>query len=152
MNTRMGTSANFNHSLFSSTRCKHIVLFSLMLALCIVMALPTSIQAQNSGFVLTDPSTRFREITTSPSNRILLHLRNRHERIVAFPEPVKLDPTTLRLPGCEITLDNDVLGFYPTQTFDRQSFRVIGINSGQVYELGVRSSNEGLIGPLKLLK
>lgn len=81
---------------------------------------------------------------------ILLHLRTGYERAVLMPEPVRLQNANQRLPGCEVFIDNDVVGFYPTQTFKREPVRFVGIESGTVYELRVRASPRGMRQPLQI--
>lgn len=83
-------------------------------------------------------------------NRILFHIRTGIERAVIFPEPVQLARTNPQLLGCTIVVDFDVVGFYPTQSFDRETVRLIGLETGTTYELGVRASPEGLLNPLRL--
>ncbi|MFK7854298.1 MAG: hypothetical protein AB8B79_09310 [Granulosicoccus sp.] len=84
------------------------------------------------------------------SNGVLLHLRTGYERAVLMPEPIELKAGQSNLPGCDIEIDSDVIGFYPTRSFKRQSVEFIGLESGTVYVLKVRSSTTGIRQPLQI--
>lgn len=84
------------------------------------------------------------------SNGVLLHLRTGYERAVLMPEPIELKAGQSSLPGCDVEIDSDVIGFYPTRSFKRQSIKFVGLESGAVYELKVRSSTAGIRQPLQI--
>ena len=107
-------------------------------------------QAQTPKVEFTDEDARF-QITPVPDGNLLLHIRNGHERIIAFPEPIEAIPEQQSLPGCNIIMDGEIVAFYPTRTFQRVTLKFVGARSGTVYEIGVRSSPDGIIQPLKLV-
>ena len=108
-------------------------------------------QAQTPEVEFTDEDARFK-IISIPDGKLLLHIRNAHERIIAFPEPVEAIPEQQSLPGCNIIVDGEIIALYPTRTFQRVTLKFVGARSGTVYEIGVRSSPDGIIQPLKLVK
>lgn len=81
---------------------------------------------------------------------ILLHLRTGYERAVLMPEPVQLKDANLTLPGSEVLIDQEVVGFYPTTSFTRRSMHFIGLTTGTVYELRISASPTGLRQPLQI--
>lgn len=83
---------------------------------------------------------------------LLLHLRNGHERAVLMPEPIRLLDETQSLPGCAVEIDTDVVGFFPTHSFDREPIRFVGERSGTVYELRVRASPNGVLETLQIAR
>lgn len=83
---------------------------------------------------------------------ILLHLRTGYERAVLMPEVIRLENPDQLLPGCEIYIDTDVIGFYPTQEFQRKPVRFVGVDSGTIYELRVRASASGMRQPLQVMR
>lgn len=132
------------------------VMSKVRVALCraiLVLTVTSCVQAASTeqSVQLTEHDARFRVVTVS-GERLLLHLKNGHERIVAFPEAIELSPERPTLPDCDIVLDKEVVAFYPTRTFERVSLKFIGVNSGTVYELGIRSSGDGMLQPLKLVR
>lgn len=90
--------------------------------------------------------------TRYTGNAVLLHLRTGYERAVLMPEPVRLKDGELPLPGCELAVDREIIGFYPTKTFQRTSIRFIGLNSGTEYQLLVRASPLGIRQPLEITR
>ncbi len=120
----------------------------------LILSVTTSVQAAEAvekNIKLTENDARFRVVNVM-DGRILIHLKNGHERIIAFPEMVELMPDPSTLPDCNIVLDKNVVAFYPTRTFKRLSLKLIGLETSTVYELGVRSSAAGITQPLKLIK
>ncbi len=87
------------------------------------------------------------EYNASP---ILVHLRTGYERAVLMPEPVGLKGNQSSLPGCDIEIDADVIGFYPTRSFANTSIKLVGLETGTEYELVVRSSTLGERQPLQV--
>lgn len=83
---------------------------------------------------------------------ILLHLRSGIERAVIFPEPIQFTDFSQSLPGCAIAIDNEVVAFFPTQTFRRTPIRFTGLNTDTVYELRVRASPQGIEQVLQILR
>ena len=81
---------------------------------------------------------------------ILLHLRTGYERAVLMPESVRLMDDQKNLPGCTLEIDQNVVGFYPTQVFQRRSVTFIGSNSGKKYQLLVSASPTGIRQPLQI--
>ncbi len=119
----------------------------------LVLTVATSVQGADTekNIKLTENDARFRVVTVM-DEQLLLHLKNGHERIIAFPETVKLAPNQSTLPDCDIALDQNVVAFYPARTFERIRLKLIGLKTGTIYELGVRSSADGLTQPLKLVR
>lgn len=109
-------------------------------------------QSLQSGDVL--PMEQWLEFkqTSFTGTPVLLHLRTGYERAVLMPEAVKLEDSNQVLPGCEIVIDKDIVGFYPALPFQRQPVMFVGIESGTVYELRVRSSELGLRQPLQITR
>lgn len=83
---------------------------------------------------------------------ILLHLRRGYERAVLMPEPIRLQDDSQVLPGCAVQIDTDVVGFFPTETFARQSIKFVGLETGTVYDLRVRASPDGIRQPLQITR
>jgi len=86
-----------------------------------------------------------------------LHLRTGYERTVIFPEPIKLYAVNNRLisaqfegnlPGCDVNIDDKVMGFSPLQRMQPQTVAVLGKNTGSIYELLVSSSPVGSRQPI----
>lgn len=90
--------------------------------------------------------------TRYTGNAVLLHLRTGYERAVLMPEPVRLKDGEAPLPGCDLAIDREIIGFYPTRTFGRTSIRFIGLNSGIEYQLLVRASPLGIRQPLEITR
>lgn len=83
-------------------------------------------------------------------NPILVHLRIGYERVVLMPEDVTLEGEQSSLPGCEIIVEGNLVGFYPTSVFDRQPIRFVGSRTADIYELRVRASSDGIRQPLQI--
>ena len=81
---------------------------------------------------------------------ILLHLRTGYERAVLMPEPVELQGANDTLPGSEIVIDEEVVGFYPTINFSQHTLILVGLSSGTVYELSVKASPTGTRQPVQI--
>jgi len=88
--------------------------------------------------------------TTHRGSPILVHLRIGYERAIVFPEPVKLANTGRTLPGCEIIINEDVVAFYPTRKFARQSVILTGTLTGTEYEISIRASTKGMRQPMRI--
>lgn len=101
------------------------------------------------GFVLTDQSLPIKQVQfrTRP---ILMHLRTGYERVVAFPEPVSLSSAE-PIPGCDIVIDRELVGFYPGLDFERRSIVFKGSHTGAAYELSTRASSLGLNVPIEII-
>lgn len=82
---------------------------------------------------------------------LLVHLRIGSERAILMPEPIRIQEGT-ELPGTAIEIDTDVIGFFPTRAFPRQSAYFVGLESGTVYELRIRASTQGLLQPLRITR
>ncbi len=122
--------------------------------LCCLALLTTLVtagaQEGKSGFVLVSEGAPIREVPFR-GDPILVHLKVGYERAIAFPEPVTLNtPADPALPGCEVTVDRDLVAFYPKMSFTRRTFSLSG-QSGTRYELSIRASNSGMSDTLKLL-
>ncbi len=108
-------------------------------------------QESTNNFVLVPEGAPIREVPFR-GDPILVHLKVGFERAIAFPEPVTLttqsDPV---LPGCEVSIDRDLVGFYPSESFTRRVFTLTG-QSGQRYELSIRASTAGMSETLKLFE
>jgi len=121
--------------------------------LCFFALLTTLVSASAqevpNGFVLVPEGAPIRDVPFR-GDPILVHLKIGYERAIAFPEPVTLntqsDPA---LPGCVVTVDGDLVGFYPGEIFTRRIFSLTGL-SGTRYELSIRASGAGMSGTLKL--
>lgn len=123
--------------------------FSLV-AYLVVTPLYAQTDLQNNSIQTMDTNLTLRDVRFS-GERILVHLKVGHERAIVFPEPIELVDTQLQLPGSKIVIDVDVIGFYPQETFKRVNVRLLGLESGTVYVLGVRASTEGFLQPLRLV-
>ncbi len=108
-------------------------------------------QERTNNFVLVPEGAPIREVPFL-GDPILVHLKVGFERAIAFPEPVTLttqsDPA---LPGCEVSIDRDLVGFYPSESFKRRVFTLTG-ESGQRYELSIRASTAGMSDTLRLFE
>lgn len=121
----------------------------LFCCLTLLMTLATaSAQDITDDFVLVPEGSPIREVPFR-GKPILVHLRVGFERAIAFPEPVSL--TGPALPGCEVRIDRDLVGFYPSKGFTRRVFALTGL-SGTRYELSIRASKEGMSNTLKLFE
>jgi hypothetical protein len=108
-----------------------------------------SAQQALDDFVLVPEGAPIRDIPFR-GDPILVHLKIGHERAIAFPEPVTLNSTSdPALPGCEVTVDGELVGFYPRESFTRRTFSLTG-QSGTRYDLSIRASSAGMAGTLKL--
>ncbi|MFK7994271.1 MAG: hypothetical protein AB8B87_09040 [Granulosicoccus sp.] len=82
---------------------------------------------------------------------ILVHLRTGYERAIVMPEAVELSNNNQqRLPGCEIIVNNNIIAFYPTETFTRRSTVFVGKETGTVYDLRIRASTKGMRQPMRI--
>jgi len=125
------------------------------LLFCCVVLLMTLVTASaqdiTDDFILVPEGSPIREVPFR-GKPILVHLRVGYERAIAFPEPVSLtssvDPA---LPGCQVRIDRDLVGFYPSKDFTRRVFTLTG-QSGTRYELSIRASKEGMSNTLKLIE
>lgn len=81
---------------------------------------------------------------------ILLHLRTGYERAVVMPEPVQLEDEHLTLPGSEVVIDKEVVGFYPTENFPSRTLPFLGLSTGTVYVLRVSASPNGMRQPMQI--
>lgn len=125
-------------------------LFATLAFTCLANTTSYAQQATENGSVQLMSSELDVKSLPYRGNRVLLHIRTGTERAVVFPEPVVPVLTNPTLPGCRIVVDIDVVGFYPTQTFERETIQVIGLETGTTYELGVRASPTGFLHPLRL--
>lgn len=108
-----------------------------------------SAQEAQDDFVLVPEGAPIRDIPFR-GDPILVHLKIGHERAIAFPEPVTLNSSSdPALPGCEVTVDGDLVGFYPKEGFTRRTFSLTGA-SGTRYDLSIRASRVGMASTLKL--
>lgn len=121
---------------------------------CLVLlmtSLSIHAEAPVNDFVLVPEGAPIRQVPFR-GTPILVHLKVGYERAIGFPEPVTLftdaDPA---LPGCVVTVDGDLVGFYPEAGFTRRPFFLFG-ESGTRYELSIRASNTGMSGTLQLLE
>ena len=128
-----------------------IQICAIILAVVAFSTQPSTAQGQSPNVELTDDTAQFVK-TQIPDRALLLHIRNGHERIIAFPERVEMLPDQPVLPGCDVALDGEVIAFYPTRTFQRLVLEFLGTSTGTVYQIAVRSSPTGLIHPLKLVR
>lgn len=81
---------------------------------------------------------------------ILVHLRTGYERAIVLPEPVALRNPNQNLPGCEIIINDNIVAFYPTRTYARQSVEFIGLETGNIYDLRIRASTKGMRQPMRV--
>ena len=91
----------------------------------------------------------YREVTFN-DQPILVHLRTGYERAIILPEAVVQSDEKQTLPGTEIVIDGDVVAFYPTITFKRESVLFVGLDTGTVYDFRVRASTEGIRQPMRI--
>ena len=91
----------------------------------------------------------YREVTFD-DQPILVHLRTGYERAIILPEAVVQRDEKQTLPGTEIVIDGDIVAFYPTITFERESVVFVGLDSGTEYDLKVRASTEGIRQPMRV--
>jgi len=128
---------------------------TLTLALALTtLVTATSLRAQQAlqtGEVLPMGDwVEFREVRFD-GKPILVHLRIGYERAVIMPEPVRIKSGN-DLPGTEVVVENEVVGFYPTKVFKRRAIGFIGLDTGTFYELRVRASPLGFRQPLQLIR
>jgi hypothetical protein len=127
-----------------------ILVLKMLFIACLGLQPTQAQQSLESGAVLPMGEwLEFKQVTFTGSP-ILLHLRTGYERAVLFPESVRLENSNRKLPGCEIFLDNEIVGFYPTLNFKGEIVRLVGSETGDVYELHVRSSTVGIRQPLQI--
>lgn len=81
---------------------------------------------------------------------ILVHLRIGYERAILMPEAVWIQNPEPGLPGCDVVVNNDIVGFYPTRYFTRRAVKLVGEDSGDTYELLVSASVSGVRQPLQI--
>lgn len=81
---------------------------------------------------------------------ILLHLKTGQERAVIWPEPIEFRDDEQTLPGCAIVINSDVVGFFPTTDFKRTRIQFRGLETGNIYELRVRATDNGMLEPLQI--
>ena len=79
-----------------------------------------------------------------------VHLRTGYERAVIMPEPVAAYTDNLSLPSTDVIVENEVVGFYPENSFEPVAIKFVGVHSGTVYKLVIRSSPTGTRQPLKV--
>ena len=84
------------------------------------------------------------------NEQLLVHLRTGYERAIILPEPVVQSNDEQTLPGTEFIVNGDTVAFYPTRTFQRRSVVFVGLDTGTVYDLGVRASPDGFRQPLRI--
>jgi hypothetical protein len=82
---------------------------------------------------------------------IRLHLLAGYGRAIMLPESVTLLPPDDVLPGCDITIDDATVEIYPRGRFNRSRLRLIGADTGTIYEFQVRASMEGRRRSLKIV-
>lgn len=125
--------------------------------------MPLSVVAQNAnqnaspksaGTVNVEPMgnwMEFKQVKFTGST-IRVHLRTGFERAILMPEPVQKTDPAVQLPGCDVVVDLEVVGFYPRGSFNRHTIRFTGLNSGDIYELSIRSSPapEGQVQPIQI--
>lgn len=108
-----------------------------------------SAQEITDDFILVPEGSPIQEVPFR-GKPILVHLRVGFERAIAFPEPVSLtNPADPALPGCQVRIDRDLVGFYPSKDFTRRIFTLTG-QSGARYELSIRASQQGMSNTLRL--
>lgn len=81
---------------------------------------------------------------------ILVHLRIGYERTIVMPEPVWQQNPDYRLPGCDVVVESDIVGFYPTEQFGFRSIKFSGEDSGDTYELRIKASVSGIRQPMQI--
>lgn len=81
---------------------------------------------------------------------ILLHLKTGQERAVIWPEPIEFRNDSQSLPGCAVVINSDVVGFFPTTDFKRTRIQFKGLETGSIYELRVRATDNGMLEPLQI--
>lgn len=81
---------------------------------------------------------------------VAVHLRTGYERAVIMPEPVSAHAQNPLLPHTEVIVENEVVGFYPEESFKAISLKFVGAHSGTVFELQVNSSTTGTRQPLQI--
>jgi len=108
-------------------------------------------QAPGSGVQPMGTWLEFKQVTFS-NKPILMHMRTGVERAILMPEPVQRTDPLEALPGCEVVVDVEVVGFYPRGAFDWHTIRFTGLNSGDIYELRVRASPapDGQVQPIQI--
>lgn len=137
---------------FTIKSCLSFLLITMLLAALMVPVTTQAQQAVEQGKVqLMDPNLPMKTVPYQ-GERLLFHMRTGIERAIVFPEPVLLVRSNPRLPGCDIVVDYDVVGFYPTQEFERENIQFVGLTTGYTYELGVRASSEGFLQPMRLTR
>ena len=131
-------------------RCLPAAVAAFVLSTLMFSGLAYSQQALNEGTVA--PMGEWLEYREAryKGDPLLVHLRTGYERAIVMPEPVTLDTTVPGLPGCEVVVDEDVVGFYPTQTFTRRSIILVGQETGTRYDLRVRASTQGMRQPMRI--
>ena len=82
---------------------------------------------------------------------IRIHLLAGYGRAIEMPETVQLLPPYDVLPGCEITVEDATVKIYPRGRFNRSRLRLVGVDTGIVYELQVRASMQGRRRSLKII-
>lgn len=133
----------------------------LMVVSVLVTLLSTGASAQS--FSKVKPMGEWAEHMTvqRDGKPLFVHLRTGYERTVKFPEPITLHTinkfavasnSQSNLPGCNIAIESDVLGFSPLRRFKQQRVSVRGIQTGIIYDLIVFSSPNGKRQPILMLE
>ena len=127
--------------------CLMLALIPLNIMLCSHVIAQESLE---SGKVA--PIGKWLEYTEIDFNEepILVHLRTGYERPIIFPEPVVASDEKQTLPGTEIVIDGNIVAFYPTISFGRSAVVFVGVETGTVYDVGIRASTEGIRQPMRI--
>ena len=80
-----------------------------------------------------------------------VHLRTGHARPLILPEAVTLEARA-PLPGCDVTIDREVVLFEPGAHFAPEELVLVGTETRARYRLRVRSSAYGARVPLEILR
>lgn len=125
-----------------------------VVALTLVTALPLAVAQEGvtRDDILSDAEWLEFKKARFNGQPILLHLKTGQARAVIWPEPIQLFDDDQVLPGCAVEINNDVVGFFPTEDFNRTTIKFRGLDSQIVYELRIRASEQGIEEPLQILR
>lgn len=127
--------------------------YSMAGTLAIVMAFSSVANSQealrNGTVAPMGQWLEYRE-TDFAGDPILVHLRTGYERAIIMPEPVEKQDPTNQLPGSEILINDNIVAFYPTETFSRRAIIFVGKETGTLYELRIRASTQGMRQPMRI--
>lgn len=82
---------------------------------------------------------------------ILIHLPTNAARALVMPEPVVLQGDPEQMPGVQLAYEGFVVGFFATRDFTRRGVSFVGQDSGTLYQLQIRASENGIVEPLEII-